>query len=118
MPTSQTYPSLHLRVDFGGERSLGPGKVRLLELVEETGSISAAGRTLKMSFGQAWMLIDELNHMFRRPLAVTQVGGNRGGGTKLTKAGAGVVQAYRDMEKRADRAMSHNMRLTHLLADR
>jgi molybdate transport system regulatory protein len=50
-----------LRLDFDGERSLGPGKVQLLELVEATGSISAAGRALKMSYGQAWMLIDELN---------------------------------------------------------
>ena len=44
MSRPRTKPSLHLRLDFGDERSLGPGKVRLLELIDETGSISAAGR--------------------------------------------------------------------------
>ena len=53
--------SLHLRLDFGDERSIGPGKIRLLELINETGSISAAGRALAMSYRQAWLLIDELN---------------------------------------------------------
>ena len=100
MPNSRSYPSLHLRLDFGGERSLGPGKVQLLELVEETGSISAAGRALKMSYRRAWTKIDEVNRMFRQPLVIAQIGGNGGGGTMPTKAGASVIQAYRDMEKR------------------
>ena len=109
MPNSRAYPSLHLRLDFGDDRSLGPGKVQLLELIKETGSISAAGRALKMSYRQAWMLIDELNRMSSRPLIVAQVGGERGGGATLTRAGASVIQAYRDMEKRASRASSRDM---------
>jgi molybdate transport system regulatory protein len=118
MPNSRGDPSLHLRLDFGGERSLGPGKVQLLELVGKTGSISAAGRALKMSYPQAWRLIDELNRMFRRPLVIAQVGGGGGGGTALTKAGAGVIQAYRDMEKRTGSvALSDDIRaLVKLLA--
>ena len=40
---------LVLRIDFNEGRALGPGKVRLLELVGETGSISAAGRAMGMS---------------------------------------------------------------------
>ena len=109
-----TKPSLHLRLDFGGERSLGPGKVRLLELIDETGSISAAGRALKMSYRQAWLLIDELNRMFREPLVASQVGG--GGGAALTKAGASVIRAYRDMERRATGASSSDIRTLSRLA--
>jgi molybdate transport system regulatory protein len=117
MPRPPAKPSLHLRLDFGGERSLGPGKVRLLELVDETGSISAAGRALKMSYRQAWLLIDELNHMFREPLVTSQVGGGGGGGAALTKAGASVIRAYRDMERRASGASSTDIRaLAKLLA--
>jgi len=67
--------SLHLRIDFGGERSIGPGKVRLLELINETGSISAAGRALAMSYRQAWLLVDEMNQMFREPVVIAQTGG-------------------------------------------
>jgi molybdate transport system regulatory protein len=116
MTRPATKPSLHLRLDFGGERSLGPGKVRLLELIDETGSISAAGRALKMSYRQAWLLIDELNHMFREPLVASQVGGGGGGGAALTKAGASVIRAYRDMERRATGASSSDIRTLSRLA--
>jgi molybdate transport system regulatory protein len=93
--------SLHLRIDFGGERSIGPGKIRLLELVNETGSISAAGRALAMSYRQAWLLIDELNHMFREPVVVAQTGGGGGGGAVVTETGNDIVRLYREMERRA-----------------
>jgi hypothetical protein len=41
---------LTLRVDFGSNRSIGPGKVRLLETIDNTGSISQAGRALGVSY--------------------------------------------------------------------
>ena len=117
MSRPRAKPSLHLRLDFGDERSLGPGKVRLLELIDETGSISAAGRALKMSYRQAWLLIDELNRMFREPLVTSQIGGGGGGGAALTKAGANVIRLYRDMEQRANGASSTDVRaLIKLLA--
>jgi len=37
-----------LRLQFDGDRQIGPGRVRLLELIAETGSISAAGREMEM----------------------------------------------------------------------
>jgi molybdate transport system regulatory protein len=98
-PISKT--SLHLRLDFGGERSIGPGKIRLLELINETGSISAAGRALQMSYRQAWLLIDELNHMFREPVVIAQTGGGGGGGASVTETGNDIVRLYREMERRA-----------------
>ena len=87
--------SLHLRIDFDGDRSIGPGKVRLLELVNETGSISAAGRALAMSYRQAWLLIDELNRMCRAPVVIAQTGGGGGGGAVLTETGNDIVRLYR-----------------------
>lgn len=113
-PAAKT--SLHLRLDFGSGRSLGPGKIRLLELIEETGSISAAGRALEMSYRQAWLLVDELNHMFAEPVIVAQTGGGGGGGTIVTKTGNDVVRLYRDMERRAYDASSTELRaLSRLL---
>ncbi len=109
--------SLHLRLDFGGERSLGPGKIRLLELIDETGSISAAGRALKMSYRQAWLLVDELNHMFKEPVVSAQTGGGGGGGTVVTETGKAVVRLYRDMERRTFKASSPDVRaLSRLIA--
>jgi molybdate transport system regulatory protein len=108
--------SLHLRIDFGGERSIGPGKVRLLELISETGSISAAGRALAMSYRQAWLLIDELNHMFRAPVVIAQTGGGGGGGAVVTDTGNDIVRLYREMERRARGASTPEMRsLSRLL---
>ena len=52
-PVSDTGPALRLRVVFEGGRRLGPGKADLLELVRETGSISAAGRRMGMSYKRA-----------------------------------------------------------------
>ena len=54
-----------VRIDFAGGRRVGPGKIRLLELIDETGSISAAGRAMAMSYRRAWLLVDSLNTSFQ-----------------------------------------------------
>lgn len=90
---------LTLRIDFDESRALGPGKVRLLELVGETGSISAAGRTMGMSYRRAWLLVDALNRTFREPVVVARGGGAGGGGASLTPFGTGLVASYRAMER-------------------
>ena len=90
--------TLSLRVDFDGADSVGPGKIRLLELLKETGSIAAAGRAMDMSYRRAWLLIDALNRSFRQPVVATKLGGNGGGGAELTPFGEELVAYYRDME--------------------
>jgi molybdate transport system regulatory protein len=89
-----------LKLRLSDDRALGPGKVRLLELIAETGSISAAGRTMKMSYRRAWTLVDDLNHTFRKPLVVSRPGGTAGGGATLTAFGSDVVRRYRAIEAR------------------
>ncbi len=103
MTDPQQSPStiLRLRVVFGPGRMLGPGKADLLELVRETGSISAAGRRMGMSYKRAWSLIEELNGMFRAPLVHSMRGGARGGGAQLTETGAEVLARYRALEQAA-----------------
>ena len=95
---------LTLRLDFEDIGRLGPGKVRLLELVEEHGSISAAGRAMDMSYRRAWRLIDELNRTFADELVKTQKGGAQGGGAVLTETGRTILNAYRTIEKKAQKA--------------
>ena len=96
---------LSLRVDFDGADSVGPGKIRLLELLKETGSIAAAGRAMDMSYRRAWLLIDALNRAFRQPVVSTKLGGNGGGGAELTEFGEELVAHYRDMEMAANAAL-------------
>jgi len=92
---------LYLRVDFGEHGALGPGKTRLMELIAETGSISAAGRAMGMSYRRAWLLVDSLNAAFAEPLVAKQTGGSGGGGAVLTRLGRDVVGRYRRIERRA-----------------
>jgi molybdate transport system regulatory protein len=96
---------LTLRVDFGADRAIGPGKVLLLETIRDTGSISQAGRSLGMSYRRAWLLVDDMNRCFREPVVTAQPGGARGGGAALTAFGSKLVWNYRAMETRATAAI-------------
>jgi len=107
MPAGDTLPPvarLTIRIDLSGHGAIGPGKIRLLELVGESGSISAAGRAMKMSYRRAWMLIDNLNRCFRSPVVETQLGGTRGGGAVLSALGHDVIARYRAIERAAAKA--------------
>ncbi|UHD44163.1 LysR family transcriptional regulator [Aureimonas altamirensis] len=66
-----------LRIYFNG-RSLGPGKVELLERIAEYGSIAAAGRSMGMSYKRAWMLVAEADELFGKPTVEKQHGGHQG----------------------------------------
>lgn len=92
---------LSLRIDFANGERLGPGKVRLLEAIAEHGSISAAGRSMGMSYRRAWLLVDALNGMFDGPLVGSHQGGSGGGGASLTARGEDVVRLYRQIEREA-----------------
>jgi molybdate transport system regulatory protein len=92
---------LTLRIDFSEERQFGPGKARLLELVAEHGSITAAGRAMNMSYRQAWLLIDDINSMFATRLVEARPGGPGGGGATLTDLGRDVLATYRRIETHA-----------------
>ena len=107
-------PVVRLRVVFGPEAMLGPGKAELLERIDRTGSISAAGREMGMSYKRAWMLVGTLNAMFQEPLVHSVRGGNKGGGAVLTPLGQKVLQLYREVEHRASEAGASE--LAHLQA--
>ena len=68
--------ALTIRIDFGAFGYLGPGKIALMERISKHGSISAAGRDMGMSYRRAWLLVDEINQIFRAPLVETQLGGS------------------------------------------
>jgi len=93
---------LFLRIDFDAETRLGPGKIRLLELIGETGSISQAARRMdNMSYRRAWRLIEGLNAMFAEPLVTTKLGGSGGGGAEITPLGVDLIRRYREFERQA-----------------
>ncbi len=102
-PSASSLPParLRLRLLFGEDAMLGPGKADLLERIRDTGSISAAGRGMDMSYKRAWMLVEEMNAAFRDPLVDSARGGPGGGGARLTETGQQVLALYREIEATA-----------------
>ena len=98
-------PSLSVRIDLDREDRIGPGKILLLEQIRETGSISAAGRAMDMSYKRAWDLVDEINRICRQPAVERQTGGRNGGGAALTPFGISLVARYRKIERDAASAV-------------
>lgn len=96
---------LKIRLYAGDEVALGPGKADLLEAIAQEGSISAAARSMGMSYRRAWLLVDAMNRCFRSPLVETGAGGRGGGGAALTEQGAQVLARYRAMERKAAEAI-------------
>ncbi len=101
----QARAAPRLRIVMGEGLILGPGKVDLIEAIERSGSISAAARVLGMSYRRAWLLVDALNHMFKRPLVIAASGGSHGGGAEVTDFGRDVAAAYRRIEERTRSAI-------------
>ncbi len=108
---------LSIRIDLTAGGRIGPGKVALLEEIDRSGSISAAGRAMKMSYRRAWQLVEDLNRTVSDPVVETSAGGAGGGGARLTEAGHTLVREYRAMERAAsETANAHLVGLGKLAA--
>lgn len=99
--TARPEVRFRMRVMLGDIIALGPGKVSLLEAVREHGSISAAARSMNMSYRRAWLLMDELNRALASPATVSEHGGQSGGGSVLTPVGEEIIRLYRSIEAHA-----------------
>jgi molybdate transport system regulatory protein len=62
--------------------------------LEATGSISAAARSMGMSYRRAWLLVDAMNRCFAEPLVETHPGGGKEAGAKVSEAGKRAREAY------------------------
>jgi molybdate transport system regulatory protein len=96
--TTSASDRLSIRLDLVSGARIGPGKVAVLEEIARSGSISAAGRVLHMSYRRTWELVEDLNRSLGTPVVVTAAGGSGGGGTVLTRAGKAVIERYRAIE--------------------
>jgi len=99
----------------GDEPAMGPGKADLLEAIDRTGSISAAGRALGMSYRRTWLLVDSMNRCFRERLVETKAGGGQGRGARLTGPGRDVLERYRALEQRLGQAAGPDLAELSLL---
>lgn len=89
--------------------AIGPGKITLLEAVRDQGSITAAAKSLGMSYRRAWLLLDEINTSLANPATISSHGGARGGTSLLTEVGAQVIALYRRIEAQATAANAQEL---------
>ncbi len=95
----QQATRVSIRLDLASGARVGPGKIALLEEIARHGSISAAGRVLRMSYRRAWELVEDLNRHMGTPVVAAVTGGSGGGGARLTAEGTALVAAYRAIER-------------------
>ena len=101
-----------IRLDLPGPSGLerlGRGKITLLEHIRDTGSISAAGRAMDMSYRRAWLLVSAVNAMFEDDAVTSQRGGKQGGGAAVTPFGEALIARFRAMEDKALAAMAEDI---------
>ncbi len=110
MPRSPAdHARIILRFDLNDGERLGRGKMELLEHIKATGSISAAGRAMDMSYRRAWLLVDAMNQMFRQTVVESQRGGKQGGGAVVTEFGEDLLARFRLMEAKVAEALASDL---------
>lgn len=100
---------LIVRIDLGEAGRIGPGKVLLLRMIAEHGSISAAGRAMDLPYRHAWELVEQLNETFREPVVARQTGGKKGGGAALTPFGAELLGHFMALREETERAAARHL---------
>lgn len=98
-----------MRIMSNNVIAIGPGKITLLEAVRDQGSITAAAKSLGMSYRRAWLLLDEINSSLANPATISSHGGARGGTSLLTEVGAQVIALYRRIEAQATAANAQEL---------
>ena len=88
-----------LWITVGGHNFGGHGRIELLERIDASGSISQAAKGMKMSYKAAWDTIDAMNNLADAPLVERQVGGKKGGGTRLTERGRQLISNFHLIEQ-------------------
>jgi molybdate transport system regulatory protein len=102
--------SFRMRITTGDSIAIGPGKIALLEALDDTGSITSAAKSLDMSYRRAWLLMSELNAALKQPAVESLTGGVAGGGSRLTAVGKSLVTRYRRVERTAAEACAADLK--------
>jgi molybdate transport system regulatory protein len=85
-------------VEKDGEIYISRGRITLLERIDELGSITAAARSMKLNYRNAWLWVEAMNRLAESPLVEKGTGGRGGGYAKLTEKGKEVVIKYRKLD--------------------
>ncbi|QWF69685.1 TOBE domain-containing protein [Methylomonas paludis] len=76
-------------------RALDKRVIKLLESIDEGGSISQAARVVGLSYKGAWQILEHANNLAPYPLITSATGGYMGGGTTLTSSGKALLDLFK-----------------------
>ncbi|MFZ4625221.1 MAG: TOBE domain-containing protein [Rhodoferax sp.] len=105
MTTPQAKLTGKLLIDTAMGSFLGDKRIRLLEAIDKTGSISQAAKAVPFSYKAAWDAVDDMNNLAPEPLVNRSTGGRHGGGTELTAFARRLIAFYRALEQESQRAL-------------
>jgi molybdate transport system regulatory protein len=88
-------------------RFLGGDRIRLLEKIDEIGSITKAAKIVGISYKTAWETVNMMNNLSDKPLVERMTGGKGGGGTYLTSEGKDVIRRFRIIEEEHSKYISN-----------
>ncbi|HMH23630.1 MAG TPA: hypothetical protein VK563_17710 [Puia sp.] len=89
-----------LWIEVENERFFGPGRVELLQRIDETGSIRHAAADMGMSYKKAWDMVAAVNKQAIQPLVVPKVGGEKGGGSVITAEARELIAWHAQLRER------------------
>ncbi len=102
-------------IDIDGVRFFGPGRAELLSHIDESGSIVKAAKSMGMSYKKAWDMVDDMNTRGKWPLVVARKGGEKGGGTELTKTGRKLIARYERLIAKVNRLVDKSGDILNLI---
>jgi molybdate transport system regulatory protein len=113
MKTAAPQLTGKLLIDTGMGSFLGDKRIRLLEAIDKTGSISQAAKAVPLSYKAAWDAVDDMNNVAPEALVIRSTGGKHGGGTALTAFARRLIAFYRALEKESQLALEKLTRNLH-----
>lgn len=101
-------PKLRVWVVFGNRLKFGDGRARLLELIEERGSLRQAAAEFDMSYRNAWGYLRELEKAAGFELVARSPAGTLRSGMRLTPQGREFLACYRKFQRSLDDAAARH----------
>lgn len=89
---------VRVRIVSKNEIIYGQGISELLQRIDEMGSIHAAAVDMNMTYRKALQIIKNAEKGFRQKILYKKVGGESGGGSKLTDFGKRLVYQFKALE--------------------
>jgi molybdate transport system regulatory protein len=102
-------------IDIDSEKFFGAGRLELLQLVADTGSIARAAKRMGMSYKKAWDMVEDLNERGSKPFVVSRKGGKKGGGAEVTKRAGMLIAAYVKLKKELDAVAKKHGRILKMV---